>query len=36
LIPLAVIGVISVPVGVYFWARAEHFAKRTGRLKRTG
>lgn len=36
LIPLAIIGVISVPVGVFIWTKAERFAKKTGRLKRTG
>jgi ABC-2 type transport system permease protein len=36
LVPLAVIGVVSVPVGLYLWSRAERFAKKTGRLKRTG
>jgi ABC-2 type transport system permease protein len=36
LIPLAVIGVVTIPLGVYLWARAERFAKRTGRLKRAG
>lgn len=36
LIPLAVIGVITVPLGVYLWSTAERYAKRTGRLKRTG
>jgi len=36
LIPLAIIGIISVPLGVAVWTWAETFAKRTGRLKRTG
>jgi ABC-2 type transport system permease protein len=36
LVPLAVIGIVSVPLGVWLWTWAEHFAKRTGRLKRTG
>jgi ABC-2 type transport system permease protein len=36
LIPLAIIGIISVPVGVFIWSKAERFAKKTGRLKRTG
>lgn len=36
LVPLAVIGIVSVPLGVWLFATAEHFAKRTGRLKRTG
>lgn len=36
LVPLAIIGIVSVPLGVWLWCWAEHFAKRTGRLKRTG
>jgi ABC-2 type transport system permease protein len=36
LIPLAIIGIVSVPLGVLLWTRAERFAKKTGRLKRTG
>jgi ABC-2 type transport system permease protein len=36
LVPLAIIGVVTVPIGIYLWSWAEHFAKRTGRLKRTG
>jgi ABC-2 type transport system permease protein len=36
LVPLAFIGIVSVPLGVWLWTWAEHFAKRTGRLKRTG
>jgi ABC-2 type transport system permease protein len=36
LVPLAIIGVLTVPLGVWLFAWAEHFAKRTGRLKRTG
>ena len=36
LVPLAVIGLITVPLGIWLFASAEHFAKRTGRLKRTG
>jgi len=36
LVPLAVIGIVSVPLGVWLFATAEHFAKRTGRLKRAG
>jgi len=36
LIPLGVIGVLTVPMGIALWTWAEHFAKRTGRLKRTG
>jgi ABC-2 type transport system permease protein len=36
LVPLAIIGVLTVPLGVWLFAWAEHYAKRTGRLKRTG
>jgi ABC-2 type transport system permease protein len=36
LVPLAIIGVVTVPLGMWLFGRAEHFAKRTGRLKRTG
>lgn len=35
-VPLAIIGVITVPLGIWMFVRAEHFAKRTGRLKRAG
>lgn len=34
--PLLLIGVIMLPLGVYFFQRAERYAKRTGRLKRNG
>lgn len=34
--PLALCGVVSVPLGLYIFNRAERFAKRTGRLKRNG
>jgi ABC-2 type transport system permease protein len=33
---LAAIGLVSIPLGVALFLRAEHFAKRTGRLKRSG
>jgi ABC-2 type transport system permease protein len=36
LIPLAIIGIVTVPLGVWLFMWAEHFAKRTGRLKRAG
>ena len=36
LLPLALIGLLTVPLGLWLFAWAEHFAKRTGRLKRTG
>jgi len=29
-------GLVTIPLGVWIFARAEHYAKRTGRLKRTG
>lgn len=34
--PLALCGLISVPLGLAIFNRAERFAKRTGRLKRNG
>lgn len=34
--PLLAAGVVSVPVGLWIFRRAERFAKRTGRLKRNG
>jgi ABC-2 type transport system permease protein len=34
--PLLICGVVSVPLGLYIFDRAERFAKRTGRLKRNG
>jgi ABC-2 type transport system permease protein len=36
LVPLIIIGVFTVPLGVGLFAWAEHYAKRTGRLKRSG
>lgn len=36
LVPLAVIGIITVPIGIYLFGAAEHYAKKTGRLKRSG
>lgn len=36
LVPLAIIGVITVPIGIYLFGAAEHYAKKTGRLKRSG
>lgn len=36
LVPLAIIGAITIPLGIWLFSWAEHFAKRTGRLKRTG
>src|SRR5579859_7423131 len=34
--PLIITGVVSIPLGVYLFGIAEHYAKRTGRLKRNG
>ncbi|MFP4320835.1 MAG: ABC transporter permease [Anaerolineales bacterium] len=34
--PLLLMGCILMPLGVYFFQRAERYAKRTGRLKRNG
>jgi ABC-2 type transport system permease protein len=34
--PLLVAGVISIPVGLWVFRRAERYAKRTGKLKRNG
>ncbi len=36
LLPLLVIGLITIPLGVWFFVTAEHYAKRTGKLKRNG
>jgi ABC-2 type transport system permease protein len=36
LLPLAIIGVVSIPLGLWIFLTAERFAKRTGRLKRNG
>lgn len=36
IIPLVIIGVVTIPLGILLWTWAENFAKRTGRLKRTG
>jgi ABC-2 type transport system permease protein len=36
LIPLIVIGVVTIPLGIWLFTSAQRFAKRTGRLKRTG
>src|SRR5688572_13589212 len=34
--PLLVAGVVLIPVGLWAFAQAEHYAKRTGKLKRVG
>lgn len=36
LLPLLAIGVLAVPAGLWVFVSAERFAKRTGRLKRSG
>jgi ABC-2 type transport system permease protein len=36
LLGLTVIGLVTIPLGVLLFLRAERFAKRTGRLKRSG
>lgn len=36
LLPLLVIGIVAVPLGLWVFISAEHYAKRTGRLKRNG
>ena len=34
--PLVVMGVVLIPLGIWLFARAEQYAKRTGKLKRVG
>ena len=34
--PLIVLGVALIPFGLWAFGRAEHYAKRTGKLKRVG
>ena len=36
ILPLLLTGVIMIPVGLYAFTRAEHYAKATGKLKRNG
>lgn len=36
ILPLLIIGAIAVPLGLWVFVTAEHYAKRTGRLKRNG
>jgi ABC-2 type transport system permease protein len=36
LLPLLAIGAVTIPLGFACFLRAERFAKRTGRLKRSG
>lgn len=33
---LVVMGIVLIPIGMWVFARAERYAKRTGRLKRVG
>jgi len=35
-LPLALMGAVLIPTGLWLFGRAEHFAKRTGKLKRVG
>ena len=34
--PLLIIGAISVPLGLWIFSRGERYAKRHGKLKRSG
>ena len=34
--PLLVIGVVSIPLGLWIFARGERYAKKHGKLKRSG
>ena len=34
--PLLLMGIVMLPLGVYLFQRAEHYTKRTGKLKRNG
>jgi ABC-2 type transport system permease protein len=34
--PLALMGAVLIPSGLWLFGRAEHYAKRTGKLKRVG
>jgi ABC-2 type transport system permease protein len=36
LLGLTLIGLVTIPLGILLFLRAERFAKRTGRLKRSG
>lgn len=35
-LPLLLIGCFTIPIGMWFFGAAEHYAKRTGKLKRNG
>jgi ABC-2 type transport system permease protein len=34
--PLVILGIVLIPFGLWAFGRAEHYAKRTGKLKRVG
>ena len=36
IVPLLLTGIVTIPVGLYAFTRAERYAKQTGRLKRNG
>jgi ABC-2 type transport system permease protein len=36
MIPVAIIGLITIPIGMLIFGYFERYAKRTGRLKRSG
>jgi ABC-2 type transport system permease protein len=36
ILPLLAMGVVTLPLGIYIFGRAERYAKRTGKLKRNG
>jgi ABC-2 type transport system permease protein len=36
LLTLALMGAVMIPLGLYIFGRVEQWAKRTGKLKRTG
>jgi ABC-2 type transport system permease protein len=36
IVPLLGMGIIAIPLGVYIFSKAERYAKRTGKLKRSG
>ncbi len=36
LLPLLLIGIVAIPIGMWCFVTAEHYAKRTGKLKRNG
>ena len=36
LLPLLLIGIVAIPIGMWCFVTAEHYGKRTGKLKRNG